>query len=75
VKTIFNDQLEFETDEELEILLNNLNTQFATKIIELGIEMGLSQGLFDLTESHCLYKCIQYIKTLENTPNNTYETK
>ena len=69
MKTIFNDQLEFETNEELEMLINNLNPQFAVKMIELGVEKGLSQGLFNLTESHCLYKCIQYIKTLEKIPN------
>jgi hypothetical protein len=75
MKTIFNDQLEFETNEELDMLMNNLNIQFATKMIELGVEKGLSQGLFNLTESHCLYKCIQYIKTLEKKSNNTNETK
>jgi hypothetical protein len=74
MKTIFDDQLEFETNEELEMLINNLNPQFATKIIELGVEKGLSQGLFNLTESYCLYKCIQYIKTLEKKSNNTDES-
>lgn len=70
MKTIFNDQLEFETNEELDMLVDNLNPQFATKIIELAIDKGTSQGLFNITESHCLYKCIQYIKTLEKKSNN-----
>jgi hypothetical protein len=62
MKRIFNDQLDFETNEELDMLMNNLNPQLSTKIIELGIEKAQSQGLFNLTESHCLYKCIEYIK-------------
>jgi hypothetical protein len=67
MKTIFDGQIDFNDDKGLNTLLEHLNPQLATKIIELGIEKSQSNGIFNLTESHCLYKCINYLKTLEKT--------
>ncbi len=66
MKTIFNGQFDFDNNVELELVLNNLNPQMAIKIIEIGIQKGLFDGIFDLTEAHCLYKSIQYFKNVEN---------
>jgi hypothetical protein len=65
MKTIFGGQLDFENNVELDVVLENLNPQLAIRIIELGIEKSLSEGVFDLTESHCLYMCLNHLKNIE----------
>jgi hypothetical protein len=66
MKTLFNGQFDFDSNAELDLVLDNLNPQMAIKIIEIGIHKGLSEGIFDLTEAHCLYKSIQRLKNVEN---------
>lgn len=67
MNTIFKGQLDFENDDELNVFLENLNPQLVSKIIELGIEKSLSEGVFNLTESYCLYKCINFLKNIKQT--------
>lgn len=75
MKSIFNEQFDYDSNEELELILDNLNTKVALKIIEIGIEKGLNEGIYDLTEAHCLYKSIQHIKNGENSTENKQETE
>ena len=73
MKTIFNGQFDFDSDDELELVLDNLNPQMSLKIIEIALNKGLREGIFNLTESHCLYKSMQFLKKTENnklTKNN-----
>lgn len=70
MKTIFNGQLDFDDNQKLEFFLENIDLQSTIKIIEMGIEKSLSEGTFNLTESYCLYKCINYLKTLDKINND-----
>jgi len=70
MKTIFNGQFDFDSSDELELVLDNLNPQMAIKIIEIGIVKGLSDGIYNLTEAHCLYKSIQHLKNIETERMN-----
>jgi len=38
----------------------------AINILELGIEQGLREGIYNLTEVHCLYKTLIFLKNYEN---------
>lgn len=75
MRSIFNEQFDYDSNEELELILNNLNTQAALKIIEIGIQKGLNDGIYNLTEAHCLYKSIQHIKNGANNPQDKIETE
>jgi hypothetical protein len=40
------------------------------KVIEIALNKGLREGIFDLTESHCLYKSMQFLKKTEDNKFN-----
>jgi len=67
---LFNGKLDFDNIDELELVLDNLNSQMSLKIIELGLQFALQSGVYNLTESHCLYKSLQYLKNYENKNSN-----
>jgi hypothetical protein len=70
MKGLFNDQLNFDNNDELEMVLDNLNPQMAIQIIEMGLQHGHYSGVFNMRETHTLYKTIQYLKTYEYKDNN-----
>ena len=70
MKALFNNQLNFDSTEELELVLDNLNLKMSIQIIEIGLEHALYSGVFNLMETHSLYKSIQHLKTYEYTDNN-----
>ncbi len=66
MKSIFNGDFNFESHEMLGHVLDNLNPKMAINILELGIEQGLREGIYNLTEVHCLYKTLKFLKDHEN---------
>lgn len=70
MNTLFNGQLDFDNIDELELVLDNLNSQMSIKILEIGLQHALQYGAYSLTESHCLYKSLQYLKNHENKNSN-----
>jgi len=65
MKNLFGGLVEFEDNEDLEIVINNLNVKYSLVLIEQAITYALKSGAFDLTESYVLYKCISKIKENE----------
>jgi hypothetical protein len=43
-----------------------LDKESAIKIIEVGINYALSNGLYSMGETFCLYKCINKLKENED---------
>lgn len=70
MSTLFNGKLDFDNIDELELIMDNLNSHMSLKIIELGLHHALQSGVYNLTESHCLYKSLQYLKNYENKNSN-----
>ena len=70
MKSLFNNQLNFDNNEELELVLDNLNPQMAIKIIEMGLQHGHYSGAFSMGETHTLYKSIQHLKKYEYKDDN-----
>lgn len=66
MNSLFDGQFDFDEENDLEILLDNLNPKVAVKLIEMGLTQASSKGLFNLTESHCLYKALLTLKNYEN---------
>ncbi len=66
MKPIFNGDFNFENYDMLDYVLDNLNPKIAINILELGIEQGLREGIYNLTEVHCLYKTLIFLKNYEN---------
>lgn len=66
MSSLFGGQFDFDDEQDLEILMNNLNPKVAIKLIEMGLSHANSKGLFSLTESHCLYKSLYVLKNYEN---------
>jgi hypothetical protein len=67
MNSLFGGQFDFDDEQDLEILLDNLNPKVAIKLIEMALSNANSKGLFNLTESHCLYKALYTLKNYENT--------
>lgn len=52
---MFGGLLEFSKQEELNKFLDEMSSLDAIRIIEVGLEYGLKNGLYSLSESHILY--------------------
>lgn len=72
MKTIFDGLFEFETDNDLDHFVNNMNKTSSLKILEIAFEFGQKRGLYSIQESYCLYKCLMNLKEDENKNNNLY---
>ena len=59
MKNIFGGLLEFETTEEFDEFIKNMDSSSALKILELAIDYGQKNGLYELKEAFLLYNCIQ----------------
>jgi hypothetical protein len=70
MKALFNNQLNFDNTDEFELVLDNLNLQMSIQIIEIGIQHALNMGVYNLMETHSLYKSLQHLKKYEHKDNN-----
>lgn len=59
----FGGMIEFNDDIEKDI--ESITKQTALLIIEASITYGLKNGLYDLSESYILYKCMSKLKENE----------
>ena len=60
---IFNGILEFENDEKLEDILDQMDKGLAIKL--LSIALDLTTEHFTLAENHVIYKCLTKLKQNE----------
>ncbi len=66
--------IEFESQEKLNNFIENIDHINAIKIIEGSIEYGMKNGLFNLNEAYCLYKCLNVIKYCVDNFNKSNQT-
>lgn len=62
MENMFDGILEFPSNTELEAYLSTIEKDDALKLLELAIMYGQKHGLYNLTESHCLYICLKKLK-------------
>ena len=66
MENIFGGLIEFNTQKEFDNFVETLDKETAIKIIEVGINYALSNGLYSMGETFCLYKCINKLKHNED---------
>lgn len=59
---IFGGLIEFDNKEKLSEFMESMDKITSLKIIELTIEYGLKNGLYNLDEAYCLHKSISKLK-------------
>jgi hypothetical protein len=59
---LFGGLITFENKEKLEEFNDSMDKDLAIKILELSIEYGLKNGIYNLDEAVCLYRSISKIK-------------
>lgn len=69
MKSIFNGILDFQSEDEFEIFINSMDNATALKIIELAVNYGQQNGLYEFQESYLIYKCLKKLK--DNYGNQT----
>jgi hypothetical protein len=62
MENIFGGLLEFPTTEDFEKFIDSIDKESSVKILELSILYAQQNGLYNLSESHCLYKCLKKLK-------------
>jgi hypothetical protein len=66
MENIFGGLIEFDTQKDFDNFVESLDKESAIKIIEVGVNYALSNGLYSMGETFCLYKCISKLKENEN---------
>lgn len=66
MESIFGGLIEFDSQNELNEYVENMDTLSAIQIIEKQIEYVASHGGFTIVESHVLYKCLNKLKLNAN---------
>ncbi len=66
MSNIFGGFIEFETDEDLNDFIENVDKESALKIIEACVNYGVANGFYSLQENHYLYKCLNKLKETIN---------
>jgi hypothetical protein len=66
MENIFGGLIEFNTQKDFDNFVESLDKESAIKILEVGINYALSNGLYSMGETFCLYKCISKLKENEN---------
>lgn len=62
MESIFGGLLEFENTQELDNFLSSLDDETALNMVELSIVYCQQNGVYNLHESHFLYKCLAKLK-------------
>jgi hypothetical protein len=66
MENIFGGLIEFNSQKEFDNFVETLDKEYAIKIIEVAINYALSNGLYSMGETFCLYKCINKLKENED---------
>jgi hypothetical protein len=66
MESIFGGLVEFDSQNELNEYIENLELSDTTQIIEKQIEHIASRGGFTIVECHVLYKCLNKLKENAN---------
>jgi hypothetical protein len=60
MNAIFGGLLEIQSDEQLEEMVNTMDSALAVKLLEFALENCTDK--FTLLENHLIYKCLETIK-------------
>jgi hypothetical protein len=60
MNAIFGGLLEIQSDEQLEEMVNTMDSTLAVKLLEFALENCTDK--FTLLENHLIYKCLETIK-------------
>lgn len=63
--TIFGGLVQFESKEQFNNFVENINDENAVKLIEMALLFSLKNGLFSFEESHIIYECLNKLKNRE----------
>lgn len=66
MENIFGGLIEFDTQKDFEDFIDSLDKESALKIIEVGLNYAISNGVYTMGENFCLYKCISKLKENED---------
>ena len=69
---LFGGEFEYEEKEDFKVFLNSLKPSVSRSIIETALNHASNQGVFNILESHCIYKCLENLKDNENQKNNIH---
>lgn len=58
--TLFNGILEFESDDQLNDILEKMDKELAFKLLKIALDLTTDQ--FSLVENHTIYKCLIKLK-------------
>lgn len=72
MENIFGGLIEFKNRDEFDSFVNEIDKNSAIMVLESSINYCLINGVFNLIESNCLYKCLSKLKEYEN--NNLPDT-
>ena len=59
---IFGGLIEFENHEKLTEFVETMDKTMGLKMLELSIDYGMKNGVYNLDEAYCLHKCISKLK-------------
>jgi hypothetical protein len=62
MEILFNGLLEFESNKELDKLLENCEEKTALKLLELALQHAQNNGLYTFQESYIIYNCLNVLK-------------
>lgn len=62
MENIFGGLIEFETEQELDDFLKNVDEVSSFKVIEAAIEYAYVKGVFTQEETYCVYKSMKKLR-------------
>ena len=62
MESIFGGLIEFDTENEFEEFVKDINEKNALSIIEKAIEYGHQNNLYTVQETYFIYKCLKKLK-------------
>lgn len=66
MENIFGGLLQFDGEKDLDTYLEKITKHDAFKLIELSVIYSQKSGLYNLSESHLLYKCLKKLNESQN---------
>ena len=62
MKTIFDGKLVYQSNDELDLLVNQMDNNLTIDILESAIDYSIKMGVYNLDECFVLYNCISKLK-------------
>ena len=72
MEQIFGGLISYESKEQLENFIGNLDKENALKVIEMSLLYCQKNGIFSFEESHYIFKSLQKLKENENKESDLH---